>query len=168
MSGWVGYIFYAALGVLIAFLLNQALAVALSTNLPVVAVVSNSMLHDSTTESTHYNWLMQNLGYNRTYVDSFPVVNGFSKGDLPIVQGSKEYKVGDVIVYSVAGQKAPIIHRIIKINSDGTFMTKGDHNSALLPFEPRVTVQQIHGRVIFVVPLLGWFKVIETEITGGA
>lgn len=167
MSGWVGYIFYGALGVLIAFLLNQTLAFALSTDLPVVAVVSNSMLHDAGTESNHFNWLAQNLGYNRTYVDSWPARDGFSIGDLPIVQGSKEYKVGDVIVYSVAGQKAPIIHRIIKINPDGTFMTKGDHNPSLLQFESRVTNAQIHGKVLFVIPKLGYFKVVATKLTGG-
>src|SRR5439155_25474307 len=44
-SGWKGYIIYAALGVFFAFLLNQGLAYALDTDLPVVAVVSGSMDH---------------------------------------------------------------------------------------------------------------------------
>lgn len=166
-SGWIGYIFYGALGILIAFLLNQTLAFALSTDLPVVAVVSNSMLHDSGTESNYYRWLEQNLGYNRTFIDSWSVKDGFSIGDLPIVQGSKEYKIGDVIVYSVNGQRAPIIHRIIKINPDGSFMTKGDHNPSLLSFESRVDESQIHGKVLFVIPKLGYFKVIATQLTGG-
>jgi hypothetical protein len=167
-SGLFGYVVYAALGIFLAFLLNQALAFALSTDLPVVAVVSNSMQHDSSTEVNHYQWLEKNMGYNRSYIDSWPIKDGFFVGDLPIVQNrQKDYKVGDVIVYSVPNQNVPIIHRIIKINPDGSYMTKGDHNPQLLPFEYSVKPQQIHGRVIFIIPKLGYFKVIVTKLIGG-
>jgi hypothetical protein len=178
-KGWFGYVVYAVLGITIAFLLNQALAFALSTDLPVVAVVSNSMQHDSSTDVNHYQWLEKNMGYNKSYVDSWPIKNGFLVGDLPIVQGKSsklngifsgfksDYKVGDIIVYSIPNQNVPIIHRIIKINSDGTYMTKGDHNSQLLPFEYSVKPEQIHGRVIFIIPKLGYFKVIFTKLIGG-
>jgi hypothetical protein len=181
-EGWVGYVVYAVLGIFIAFLLNQALAFALSTDLPVVAVVSSSMQHDISTEANHYQWLEKNMDYNRSYVNSWPVKDGFLVGDLPIVQGSAsiigffvspsvngkpDYRVGDVIVYSVPNQNVPIIHRIIKINSDGSYMTKGDHNPQLLPFEYAVKPEQIHGRVIFIIPKLGYFKVIVTRLIGG-
>lgn len=169
-EGWFGYVIYAVLGIFIAFLLNQALAFALTTDLPVVAVVSSSMQHDSSTGVNYYQWLEKNMGYNRSYVDSWPVKNGFLIGDLPIVQGVSNrevYKIGDVIVYSVPQQNVPIIHRIIKINSDGSYMTKGDHNPQLLPFEYSVKPEQIHGRVIFIIPKLGYFKVIVTRLIGG-
>ncbi|HKZ45292.1 MAG TPA: hypothetical protein VJ343_01150, partial [archaeon] len=61
-DGPMGYIIYAALGVFIAFLINQTLALALSTDLPVVAVVTSSMTHDDTTQVNHYQWLQTNLG----------------------------------------------------------------------------------------------------------
>ncbi|MHA1742627.1 MAG: signal peptidase I [Candidatus Heimdallarchaeota archaeon] len=170
-AGWFGYVIYAALGILIAFLMNQALAFGLSTDLPVVAVVSNSMEHDSTTEVNHYQWLEKNMGYNRSYIDSWPLKDGFNIGDLPIIQGKHnnhtQYKVGDVIVYSIPGQNVPIIHRIIKINPDGTYMTKGDHNSQQLPFEYSVKPEQIHGKVMFVIPKIGYFKVLVTRFLGG-
>jgi signal peptidase I len=165
-EGWFGYVFYALLGVVIAFLLNQCLAFALATDYPVVAVVSDSMTHDSTTEAAHYQWLQNNLNYNRSYINSWPVKDGFLKGDMPIVEGSAAYYVGDVIVYSTPNQAVPIIHRIIKINPDGTFTTKGDHNSMLLPFEKSVKPSQVHGKVIFIIPKLGYFKVAVSNLLG--
>ena len=166
-DGPMGYIIYAALGVFIAFLINQTLALALSTDLPVVAVVTSSMTHDETTQANHYQWLQTNLGYNKSYVDSWPIAGGFLIGDMPIVQGSDNYRIGDIIVYSVSGQSVPIIHRIIKINEDGTFQTKGDHNPQQLPFEYNIKKDSVHGKVIFVVPKLGYLKVTISNLFGG-
>lgn len=151
-------------GIILAFLFHMILGLIFSTSLPVVAVVSSSMQHDNP-EVTHYGWLEKNLGYNRSYIDSWPISNGFSIGDMPIVKGSDSYQVGDVIVYD-AGQPAPLIHRIIKINPDGTYQTKGDNNPGQLPYELSVKKEQIKGKVIFVVPYLGWFKVIFSWIFG--
>jgi len=166
MDGWFGYVFYAALGVFIAFLLYQGLAFALATDMPVVAVVSESMEHDDSIEIDHYQWLKTNMGYSRDFVDSWPIAGGFLRGDMPIVQSQSEYAVGDVIVYSIPNQNTPIIHRIIKVNNDGSYVTKGDNNPNLLPFESSVKESQIHGRVIFIIPKLGYFKVILSDIFG--
>jgi len=169
-DGWFGYIFYAMLGIVIAYLLNQSLAFALSTDYPVVAVVSNSMTHDSSIEATHYKWLEENLGYNKSYIDSWPVKDGFLIGDMPIVVGSDNYNIGDVVVYSKPNQGVPIIHRIIKINPDGSFVTKGDHNPAddvtsRIVSKP-VSLSQVHGKVIFIIPKLGYFKVAVSKLLG--
>ncbi len=160
-----GIIVYILAGILIAFLFSKFLAVVLSTRYPVVAVVSSSMQHNNP-QSTYYQWLESNLGYNRTYIDSWPISNGFNIGDMPIVQGKDNYRIGDVIVYSVQGQSVPIIHRIIQINSDNTYQTKGDNNSGQNPYESSVRKAQIHGRVIFIVPKLGYFKVVFSKIVG--
>jgi len=167
-EGPLGYVVYAAFGILIAFVLNQGLAYALGTDLPVVAVISSSMTHDETTPTVYYQWLEQNLRYNESYINSFPIPNGFVIGDLPIIESSANYSVGDVIVYSVPDQSVPIIHRIIRINSDGTYTTKGDHNPSLLSFEGSVSKSQIHGKVIFIIPKLGYFKVALTKIVGAS
>ncbi|MEM5772638.1 MAG: signal peptidase I [Candidatus Aenigmatarchaeota archaeon] len=161
------YLPYILGGAIAALALKTVLGLILATDYPAVSVLTSSMLHDESVEITHYKWLEENLGYNRSYVNSWPIKNGFEIGDLPIVQGSDDYKVGDVIVYEVPGQSIPIIHRIIKINPDGTYMTKGDHNSGLLPFEYSVKKEQIKGRVIFIIPKLGYFKVIFHWIFGG-
>lgn len=157
---------YIYAGLFFAFLFNRFVGVAVGTELPFVAVVSSSMVHDATTEAVHYQFLINNFNYSRAEIDSWPVKDGFNIGDLPVVVGSKEYKAGEVIVYSISQQSVPIIHRIIKINSDSTFVTKGDHNQGLLPFENSVKVEQIKGKVVFVVPKLGFFRVLLAQIGG--
>ena len=154
---WWGNILLGFLAAVIFYYV--ILANVLSSSTPVVAVVSNSMKHVDP-ETTYYQWLEKNLGYNRTYIDSWPVHNGFSVGDMPVVKGQKNYLIGDVIVYSVQGINAPIIHRIIKINDDGTYRTKGDNNSGQLSYEFSVRPEQIKGKVIFIIPKVGYFKVL--------
>ena len=122
-------------GILLAFLVNQSLALALSTSMPVVAVESNSM------------------------------VPTFYKGDILVLMGvpPQDLKVGDIIVFSPSEDQTPVVHRIVKINPDGTFQTKGDANPGQLPFEKHVEPDQIIGKVIFIIPYLGWFKIGLTE-----
>jgi len=158
----VGSLFYIILGVVLAVVVKQLLVFGLSTDMPVVAVLSQSMQHNAA-ERTHYEWLMDKMGYDRSEIDSWPIAGGFLVGDMPIIQGRNDYEVGDIVVYSVPGQSVPIIHRIIKINADGTYQTKGDNNMNQFPYELRVGESQIHGEVIFVVPKLGHFKVFMTK-----
>ena len=135
-QGWLGSIIYLILGFVIAFLLNTVLGFALNTSTPVVAVFSESM------EPTYY------------------------KGDMIIVQDTGDYSIGDIIVYDVSERRFPIIHRIITINPDGTYETKGDNNTGQLQFEHNIDQDRIHGRSILRIPLLGWVKIIFTEATG--
>jgi signal peptidase I len=161
---WWGNVVLGILSAAIFYFL--ILRLLLGTDLPMVAVVSNSMKHESTIQTTHYNWLKEKMGYNETYINSWPVKNGFSVGDMPIIRGVEEYKVGDVIVYSVSGSSAPIIHRIIKVNDDGSYQTKGDNNNGQLRYELSVAKQNVHGKVIFIIPKLGYFKVMVNKLLG--
>ncbi|MBI2034868.1 MAG: hypothetical protein HYT11_04015 [Candidatus Levybacteria bacterium] len=142
------------------------LSTVLGNNTPVVAVVSSSMEHDASLDQDHYQWLKENLGYDKNYINSWPVANGFNVGDMPIVRSQEKFGVGDVIVYSVEGINAPIIHRIIKINDDGTYQTKGDNNSGQLNYEFSVKLEQIKGKVIFIIPKIGYFKVVINRLFG--
>lgn len=65
--------------------------------------------------------------------------DNFSKGDIIICdavpedkRASAEYKVGDIVsfVYDIDedGYNDYVTHRIIKVNKDGTYRTKGDNN----------------------------------------
>jgi signal peptidase len=126
---------YIVLGVALAFGANQGLALALSTDMPVVAVESNSM------EPT------------------------FQRGDILILQGISpdQLEIGDIIVFSSPGQEIPVVHRIVEINPDGTFQTKGDANARQLSFEKKIESYQIHGKQVLIIPFLGWMKIGITE-----
>lgn len=128
-------IFYVILGVILALLVNQGMAFALSTDMPIVAVESDSM------------------------------VPTFYKGDILVLQGvpAEQLKVNDIIVFSPPNQETPVVHRIIGINPDGTFQTKGDANPGQIWYEKSIKASQIHGKQIMIIPLLGWIKIITME-----
>jgi signal peptidase len=140
MDGAFGTLVYVFLGIFLAFSINIVLGQALATDMPVVAVESNSM------------------------------VPTFYQGDILIIQGARDasqYKdmlrVGDIIVFSVAGREIPIVHRIKQINSDGSFQTQGDANTGQHSFEKSISPEQIHGKVMMIIPYLGWVKIGVTE-----
>ena len=157
----LGYIYG---GAFMAFVIYNAVGFALSTNVPLVVVVSSSMQHDDPAR-TYYGWLDTNLQYNKSFVDTWHFKNGFSLGDMPVILGQKSYRIGDIIVFD-AKQTAPVIHRVIYINEDRTYQTKGDNNYGQLPFEKSVDMSQIKGKVIFIIPKIGYIKIALMKIVG--
>lgn len=131
-----------------------------NTNTPLAVMASSSMMH-SNPEKTHYEWLEENFGYSRQTIDSWPLNNGISSNDMLVIHGSENYAVGDVIVYSTPDQRVPIVHRIVKINSDGSFQTKGDNNTGQNSYELSVKDSQIIGEVISIIP---WVGVLRPKI----
>lgn len=103
---------------------------------------------------------------------STPVVAVFSesmiptlqRGDMIIVYGDRNVSVGDIIVFDVSNRKYPIIHRIYNVTEDGAIITKGDHNN--YPDNWKLTRNDLHGKAVLKIPLLGWVKILFTEITG--
>lgn len=98
-------------------------------------------------------------------------VNGLDKGDIIIVKGMKteQYKKGDIIIFNSLMQKTPIIHRIIDIKKEGdeiVFSTKGDHNEEQLPYENNIKKEQIVGKAVLRIPMLGWVKLFVFNIFG--
>ena len=94
--------------------------------------------------------------------------NGFNKGDIMILFGTKpeKIKIGDIIVFTGYMQE-PIIHRVVKITeSDGSyyFQTKGDHNKDSYSFEQDISEDKYIGRAVIRVPLLGYVKIIAVEL----
>ncbi len=128
-------IFYIIVGVALAVGVNQALALALGTPMPIVAVESNSM------------------------------VPTFSRGDILVLVGVPDggAAVGDIIVYLPDGHQTPIVHRVIAINDDGSLQTKGDANANQFEFERRIDYRQIRGKEVLVIPFLGWVKIMVTD-----
>jgi len=139
-EGTTGTLIYIFLGVFLAFGINIVLGQALSTDMPVVAVESNSMIPT------------------------------FYQGDILIIQGVSDPKnyagfleTGDIIVFSAEGRDVPIVHRIKEINADGSFQTQGDACTGQHPFEKQINPEQIHGKVVMIIPYLGWVKIGVTE-----
>ncbi|MBI4021237.1 MAG: signal peptidase I [Candidatus Aenigmarchaeota archaeon] len=124
---------YVILGVLLAVGINAGLGALLGTDLPIVAVESDSMKPT------------------------------FAKGDILILQGKPNYTLTDIIVFSPSPDTTPVVHRVVAINTDGSYQTKGDANANQLPFEKHIPPSAVHGKVILIVPYLGWIKIGITE-----
>jgi len=157
---------YIFLGYLIAIGANKGLAYALETDYPVVAVVSRSMEHHA--EKSYYTWFMDR-SYDESEMERWSFKNGIKKGDIVFVKGMPHGSImtGDVIVYKI-GNTEPIIHRVIDKNDNG-FYTKGDNNMELDQEDtiPPIKEENLQGRAVFRVPLLGYVKIIFMTITGG-
>ncbi|MFH1294715.1 MAG: signal peptidase I [Candidatus Aenigmatarchaeota archaeon] len=128
-------VIYVIAGVLLAFLINAGMGLALGTDLPIVAVQSNSM------------------------------VPTFYKGDMLLLSGvgASDIRIGDIIVFSTEERNTPIVHRVIRVNEDGTLQTKGDANAGQLDFETKITHESIHGKVMYIIPYVGWVKIGLSE-----
>ncbi len=141
------------------FGVRGSLSLAMRTDEPYRAVISQSMNHGD--ESWRNYFITQ--GYDTS---NFPIQGGFERGDLLFIEGVNplmDVKVGDVIVFDVPTQSIPIVHRVFAINnSDGEiyFTTKGDNNSSVLPFESYIKPAQVRGKVVFVIPKIGYLSLL--------
>jgi len=177
---WVLNVIFAF--IIIKFLLYPGLGWVLGTPAPIVAVVSGSMEHDGNfnefwtsaqccnDKCTHT--LVQGEFYeendiSREKFKEFGFVNGFNKGDIMILYSPKSIKLGDTIVYLTNTRPDPIIHRVIAIEdrvSDEFYWTKGDHNCDIGDFEKGIAKENIIGKAVWRVPLLGWVKIIFVDL----
>lgn len=65
---------------------------------------------------------------------------------------AEEIKVGDIIAFNMGTKQ--ITHRVVSINSDNTFTTKGDANKVVDPNS--VKFSNCLGKTIFSLPYLGY------------
>ena len=99
---------------------------------------------------------------------SFPLKNGFNKGDIIFLTGHGNINLGDIVVFQGYSNK-PIIHRVIKIkteNNKNYYTTKGDFNkdSSSDLGELNIPEEKIIGRAMFKVPFLGWIKILFSDL----
>ncbi|MCD6483109.1 MAG: hypothetical protein J7K83_02470 [Candidatus Aenigmarchaeota archaeon] len=171
---------YIFIGIFLAFAFDKVLGIILGSEMPLVAVASGSMIHDDSIYPNHYLWLKEHFNYSHDYINSWPVKRGFGIGDILLIKAEKNYSVGDVVVFDASPcEKASIVHRIIAINPNGTYQTKGDHNFYQIPpenlindpgfcyNERHIEKNKIYGRVIFIIPKLGYIKILVTKLLGG-
>lgn len=71
---------------------------------------------------------------------------------LAVVVDAEEVKVGDIVGIEAKAENALfsklVVHRIIGINEDGTFILKGDANSTSLEYEKQVSRENVKYKII--------------------
>ena len=81
-------------------------------------------------------------------------------GDAVVVDktaNKEKLKEKDIIAYK-NDDGIIVIHRIININSDGTFITKGDYNNTSDPLY--VKKEQVVGKVMFKIPFIAYPAIV--------
>ena len=149
--------------IIIKFVFFPILSFITGSPLPLVVVESCSMYH----ESSFDNWWEKNEPWYESHniskeeFSSFPLKNGLNKGDIVIIWGRSENKVGDIIVFN-ANTRYPLIHRIVSLSP---LSTKGDHNANQLEVEKDISQNVVLGEAVAKIPLVGWVKLIFFEPT---
>ena len=164
--GWLLQVFIIFL--VIKFILYPGLGLILDTSQPVVAVISGSMEHPGSFEQW---WEGQQQFYDtyditETQFRRFPLMNGFEQGDLIVLRGAKDLKIGDIIVFEATGNVL-IIHRIIAVHEQGetrSYTTKGDNNAGVLPQETSISEERIIGKSLISIPYLGNIRILGSQV----
>jgi len=181
-SIWSWIVNIALAFIIIKFLLYPGIGLVLGTNLPVVAVISESMSHDGTFEQwwnstavCETNGIAKNCKQSEWYAQKgitkeefkdYPMHNGFNKGDIIVLRGSNfdDLQLGEILVYQ-SKLPYPVIHRVVEKND--VIETKGDHNQQQI-VDPRlnekyITKDQMIGKAWIRVPYLGYVKIFFVE-----
>jgi len=151
--------------VVIKYIFFPGLSFLTGTSLPLVIVESCSMYHheDGFERIFSESDVYEDEGITLDDTSNWIFPDGFSKGDVIFVVGADEIEVGDVIIFE-GNARHPLIHRVVYAND--TFATKGDNyktNSEQLGSEKSIYEEQIIGKALFRVPLVGWAKLIFFE-----
>jgi signal peptidase I len=179
-SIWSWIVNFVLAFLLIKFIVYPGLALVLGTGYPVVAVVSGSMEHDGsfddwweseavcTVPCTQQDWYALK-DITKDDFDRFLFSNGFNKGDIMVLHGiePQNIKMGDVLVFVDQASADPIIHRVVALNNQEgyVYQTKGDHNVDSGSIDMNITEDEVIGKAIFRIPLLGWVKIAFVELT---
>jgi len=94
------------------------------------------------------------LGKYRSFlVQSGSMEPSIMTGDIIIIKSSPQYIKNDVVTFE-DDQQRRVTHRIIDIQSDNIFITKGDANRS--SDRENIAKNQILGKVTLVIPKLGY------------
>lgn len=166
-SIWSWIIDLILIFLIVKFIIFPVFGLIFATPIPFVIIESNSMIHEGEFDdwfSLYGLWYLEN-NITKEQIEEWSWRNGLDKGDIIIVRGLKnyDYKIGEIIIFKVEGQKMPIIHRVI-FSNETTFSTKGDHNNAQWPYEETIRQEQILGKAIGRIPKIGWIKLFFVGI----
>ena len=172
LKGWAFSIIF--IFIFIKFIFFPSLSLVTGTTLPLAIVESCSMYHAGNLLSNYGEWWDEHESkYSKFEIEKnmfkdFRLKNGFNKGDILFILGTKTEKleIGDVIIFEASASN-PVIHRIIEIknvNGNLFFSTIGDNNKGQLSFEKNINSEQIIGKAVFkIFTYVGWIKLIFFE-----
>ncbi len=172
--GWILSLLF--IFIVIKFIFFPSLNLITGTTLPLAIVESCSMYHDGNIVSEFDNWWLEHqdkyaeFGITMHTFENAKFKNGFTKGDILFILGTKPEKieVGDVVIFN-GNERNPIIHRIISAEQDPrtqkyVFATIGDNNNGQLAIEKNISEDQIVGKAsVRIAPYIGWGKLIFYE-----
>ena len=106
------------------------------------------------------------FGVRPFLVSGYSMKPAFELGDLVIVQKIKtsEIQVGDVVQYT--RENISIVHRVLQIqpsNSGLNFIVKGDNNNVE---DPTVSENLVDGKVVAIIPKIGWLSIGIRQVFG--
>ncbi len=99
------------------------------------------------------------FGVRPTLISGHSMTPALAVGDIVITRdvSAEEVRVGDIVRFSRSGEF--IIHRVVDIeHSEGQvfFVTQGDANNVA---DPPLIGEQIQGKVVVVIPKIGWLSI---------
>ncbi len=98
--------------------------------------------------------------------DSKAAIVSIDGRNAKMVEGKTfDYNGQTFEVNSVSGMDIPVIHRVIRKNSDH-LETQGDNTIGQHEFEKHIEPNQIHGEAVFKIPRIGLVKILAIDILG--
>lgn len=106
------------------------------------------------------------FGYRPTLIVGPSMKPSFQTGDIVITApvSPETLDAGDVVRFRTEG--GAIVHRVKEIQRDGAVVqltTRGDGNNV---DDPPVVAEQIEGKVILLIPKLGWPAILLRQVIG--
>lgn len=107
------------------------------------------------------------FGVRPTLISGFSMTPTLTVGDIVITRdiSAEEVRVGDIVRFSRGGEF--IIHRVVEIEDSAGqvfFVTQGDANNVA---DPPIVGDQIQGKVVVVIPKLGWVSIGVRRLVEG-
>ena len=98
------------------------------------------------------------FGYSSLRVATGSMTGTIDQGSFVLIKNTGDYEVNDIITFFPTGDTTPTTHRIIGVDEEGKFITKGD-NPANSVDKEHIRVDQIVGEYVTHLdagPFIGW------------
>ena len=103
------------------------------------------------------------FGYSSLMVATGSMSGTIEEGDLIIIKNTGDYEIGDIVTFFQDGDTIPTTHRIINIDDDGLWITRGDANNS--KDGRSISSDEIIGEWVMTIPYVGTF--IDWAVEGG-